>query len=75
MDFGILDVDVNDIKPKDENINFIGTTSDMTVYDIGQNINSQLKAKYQVGNKMTFIPNYMATARLMNSKFIDLKIE
>ncbi|MFO7844053.1 MAG: alanine racemase [Bacteroidales bacterium] len=75
LDFGILDVDVNDITPKDKNINFLGTTSDMTVYDIGQNINSRLKTKYQVGNKIVFKPNYMAVARLMNSKFIDLKIE
>ncbi|MFO7827140.1 MAG: alanine racemase [Bacteroidales bacterium] len=75
LDFGILDVDVNDIIPKDENVNFIGTTSDMTVYDIGKNITPKLKTKYQVGNKIVFKPNYMATARLMNSKFIDLKIE
>lgn len=75
LDFGILDVDVEDINPKDENVKFIGTTSDMTVYDIGRNINKQLKQKYMVGKKVCFKPNYMATARLMNSKFIDLKIE
>ena len=75
LDFGILDVDVNDVTPKDKNVNFLGTTSDMTVYDIGQNINSRLRTKYQVGNKILFKPNYMAVARLMNSKFIDLKIE
>ncbi|MDA3780913.1 MAG: alanine racemase [Bacteroidales bacterium] len=75
LDFGILDVDYHDVKPKDENLNFIGTTSDMTVYDIGRNINKQEKQKYQVGNKICFNPNYMACARLMNSKFIDLKIK
>lgn len=75
LDFGILDVDVNDLRAKDQNVNFIGTTSDMTVYDVGKNINPQLKLKYQVGKKMGFNPNYMAVARLMNSKFIDLKIE
>jgi len=75
LDFGILDVDVEDITPKDENVKFIGTTSDMTVYDIGRNINAHLKQKYMVGKKVAFKPNYMATARLMNSKFIDLKIE
>lgn len=75
LDFGILDVDVEDIKPTDENVKFIGTTSDMTVYDVGRNINKQLKQKYMVGKKVCFKPNYMATARLMNSKFIDLKIE
>lgn len=75
LDFGILDVDVNDIEPKDDNVEFIGTTSDMTVYDIGRNINKQLKQKYMVGKKICFKPNYMAVARLMNSKFIDVKIE
>jgi ornithine racemase len=75
LDFGMLDVDVKDIIPKDKNLTFVGTTSDMTVYDIGKNINAQLKTKYQVGKKISFNPNYMATARLMHSKFIDLKIE
>ncbi|MEA3316911.1 MAG: alanine racemase [Bacteroidota bacterium] len=75
LDFGILDVDYNDLKPKDDKVSFLGTTSDMTVYDIGRNINKQLKQKYQVGNKICFKPNYMACARLMNSKFVDLKIK
>src|SRR6056297_392681 len=75
LDFGLLDVDVNDLKVKDKNVKFIGTTSDMTVYDLGQNLNSKLKQKYQVGNKMFFKPNYMAVARCMNSKFVDLKIK
>jgi predicted amino acid racemase len=75
LDFGLLDVDVNDLKAKDKNISFVGTTSDMTVYDLGENINSKLKQKYQVGNKIFFKPNYMAVARCMNSKFVDLKIK
>ena len=75
LDFGLLDVDVNDLRVKDKNLNFIGTTSDMTVYDLGQNLNSRLKQKYQVGNKLFFKPNYMAVARCMNSKFVDLKIK
>lgn len=75
LDFGMLDVDVNDLKVKDQNLNFIGTTSDMTVYDVGSNLNSKLKQKYQVGNKIFFKPNYMAVARCMNSKFVDLKIK
>mgnify|MGYP006279350957 CR=1 FL=1 len=75
LDFGLLDVDVNDLKSKDKNINFIGTTSDMTVYDLGKNINSKLKQKYKVGNKIFFKPNYMAVARCMNSKFVDLKVK
>ncbi len=75
LDFGMLDVDVDDLKVRDKNLNFVGTTSDMTVYDLGQNINSKLKQKYQVGNKIFFKPNYMAVARCMNSKFVDLNIK
>lgn len=75
LDFGMLDADVHDLVPKDKNVEFIGTTSDMTVYDLGKNINAHLKQKYMVGKKISFSPSYMATARLMNSKFIDIKIK
>ncbi len=70
FDFGILDVDYKELKPKDENVNFFGTTSDLTVYDLGANITKSEKIKYKVGNKISFKPNYMAVARLMSSKFI-----
>lgn len=72
-DFGILDVDTNDIVPKDGNIKFIGTTSDMTVYDLGT-FNRKKSQKYEVGSLIRFKPNYMAVARLMNSRFIEKKV-
>jgi len=37
LDFGLLDVDRNDIETDDETIKFVGITSDMTVIDIGKN--------------------------------------
>ncbi len=74
LDFGILDVDVEEIFPKDKNVKFIGTTSDLTVYDIGANLNRSSRLKYRVGNKITFSLSYMGAARLMNSKFVDKKI-
>ncbi|HDJ33103.1 MAG TPA: alanine/ornithine racemase family PLP-dependent enzyme [Bacteroidetes bacterium] len=74
LDFGILDVDTADLEPKDRQVQFMGTTSDLTVYDVGQNLNSRLRQKYKVGKTVSFKPNYMAVARLMNSKFIDVKI-
>lgn len=73
LDFGILDVDVHELHPKDKNIRFAGTTSDMSVYDLGPAA-KEVKCKYKVGDKIRFIPSYMAVARLMNSKFIDKKI-
>ncbi|MCF8242251.1 MAG: alanine racemase [Melioribacteraceae bacterium] len=69
VDFGELDVDVNNITTKDKHVTFFGTTSDMTVYDLGQK-----KYKYKVGGQIHFTPNYMATARLMNSRYVSKKI-
>lgn len=74
LDFGILDVDTNNIQAVDKNISFVGTTSDMSVYDIGENITKVQKQKYKVGNTIKFKPNYLAVARLMNSRFMDIKI-
>ena len=70
LDYGLLDVDAHELKPKDKNLRFVGTTSDMSVYDLGPVINGK-KCKYKVGDKARFIPSYMAVARLMNSKFVD----
>ena len=69
LDFGTIDVNHEDLIPKDDKLEFVGITSDMTVYEIGS-----LKRNYKVGGKVKFSPNYMATARLMNSKYISKKI-
>jgi predicted amino acid racemase len=69
VDFGQLDVDVKNLRPKDEKIQFIGTTSDMTVYDLGMH-----KGKYKVGEQIHFTPNYVSIARLMNSRYMTKKI-
>lgn len=69
VDFGELDVDVENLSPKDERIKFFGTTSDMTVYDLGIE-----NGKYKVGGKLDFFPNYMAVARLMNSRYVTKKV-
>lgn len=71
LDFGILDVDHRDIDPIDENVIFVGISSDMIVVDLGNNKNLQGKNKYSVGDQLKFKPNYMGVARLLNSKFID----
>jgi len=69
VDFGVIDVDNENIKPKDRNIDFLGTTSDLTVYSLGNN-----RKKYQTGNTLAFQPNYMAVAQLMNSRYITKKV-
>ncbi|MBN2663589.1 MAG: alanine racemase [Bacteroidales bacterium] len=73
LDFGLLDVDRQEIEQKDKDIKFVGITSDMTVVDLGKNRTSDGKIKYKVGDKICFKPSYMGVARLLNSKFIDKK--
>jgi len=68
LDFGVVDVDIDNIKPKDD-AQFVGTTYDLTVYRLGIN-----PKKYKTGKYFRFSPDYMAVARLMNSKFIEKKI-
>ncbi len=69
IDFGVIDVDNENIKPKDNYTEFLGTTSDLTVYSIGKNIKH-----YQSKRTMSFQPNYMAVAQLMNSRYISKKV-
>jgi predicted amino acid racemase len=54
-----------------DDVSFIGTTSDLTVYDLGKNLNSKREKKYKVGDKLHFHLSYMGVARLMNSKFVE----
>jgi len=73
LDFGLLDVEKDDIESIDNDLKFVGITSDMLVVDIGNNKTKEGKKKYSIGDKIKFKPNYMAVARLLNSKFIDKK--
>ena len=73
LDFGLLDVDQVDLSTYDEEIKFVGITSDMLVIDLGNNRKADGSKKYTVGDKITFTPTYMAVARLLNSKFIEKK--
>lgn len=75
LDFGMLDVDRSDIEPLNEDLSFVGITSDMLVVDLGENQDEQGNQKYKVGDQVTFKPSYMAVARLLNSKFIDKVFE
>ena len=75
LDFGLLDVDKKDLEAVDEDLTFVGVTSDMLVVDIGNNKTSSGDKKYKIGDIMHFKPNYMAVARLLNSKFIDKRFE
>ena len=71
LDFGLLDLNVEDIDSIDQDIELVGVTSDMTVIDLKKNKNKDGTDKYKVGDQLEFTPTYMAVARLLNSKFIE----
>lgn len=66
VDFGEIDVNATNLALKDSKVQFAGSTSDMTVYDLGSR-----KGRYDVGSKLHLTPNYTAVARLMHSRYID----
>ncbi|OCK44000.1 hypothetical protein BA195_04720 [Tenacibaculum soleae] len=71
LDFGLLDVNKEDVETDDSDISFVGITSDMLVIDVGTNKDTLGNIKYKVGDKVKFKLNYMGVARLLSSKFID----
>jgi len=70
LDFGILDVEAQHLKPMNRGARFFGNTSDMTVFDVGQNSRG-----LRAGDVLGFRPDYMAVAKLMNSHFVDKLVE
>jgi predicted amino acid racemase len=69
VDFGQLDVELDDLELKDKGIDFIGTSSDMTVFDLGSG-----STKWKVGKQLHFRPKYMAVARLMHNRYVVKRI-
>ena len=71
LDFGLLDVDHEGLRSDDNNIKLVGITSDMTVIEIGDNLDKEGNPKYKVGDSICLQPNYLAVAILLNSKYIE----
>lgn len=69
IDIGLLDVDINNIKPIDDSINLAGASSDMIVIDLKNN-----EKQYKVGDLIAFNLNYMSTLRIMNSRYIEKRV-
>ncbi|MDO9036736.1 MAG: alanine/ornithine racemase family PLP-dependent enzyme, partial [Lutibacter sp.] len=70
LDIGLLDISKTEfIMPVDENISFIGASSDMLVVDL-----SQTAKKYKVGDLVRFKMKYMGALRIMNSEYIEKKL-
>lgn len=66
LDFGALDVDVKKLIPHDKSIRFFGSSSDLTVFDLGEN-----PSNYETGDVLKFNLKYMGAAQLMNAQFVD----
>jgi ornithine racemase len=70
IDIGLLDVDDKQLSPIDPNISIVGASSDMFVIDLGDN-----PKQYKVGDLLKFRMNYLGTVRILNSKYIDKRIQ
>ncbi len=68
LDLGLLDVEQEHISPVDENLEFVGASSDMIVIDLGDN-----QKNYNVGDLIEFRMDYMGTLRILNSKYVEKK--
>lgn len=70
LDFGLLDMQPQYLTPTDDSITIIDSSSDMTVIDI-----SNSKNKYKVGDLVTFNLQYMGALYLLNSDYIEKRVE
>jgi ornithine racemase len=70
LDFGLLDMQPQYLSPTDENLSIIDSSSDMTVIDI-----SNSKNKYKVGDLVSFNLQYMGALYLLNSDYIEKRVE
>ncbi len=69
LDFGLLDINIDDLELTDKKITISGASSDMIVVDLGTK-----KPGYRVGDLIEFKLNYMGTLNIMNSNYIDKKV-
>lgn len=70
LDIGVLDVAKTDfLTPTEDNIEFIGASSDMLVIDV-----SDTERDHEVGDVVSFKTSYMGALRVMNSRYIKKKL-
>lgn len=70
IDIGLLDVEEKHIESVDKELAIVGASSDMFVINLGVNEN-----KYKVGDLLEFTMDYMGVLRIINSKYIEKRIE
>jgi len=70
LDIGLLDISKTEfLIPVDNEIRFIGASSDMLVIDL-----SNTTKKYKVGDLVSFKMKYMGALLIMNSEYIEKKL-
>jgi len=70
IDVGLLDIDPKYLILDDHDFEIAGASSDMLVIDLGQN-----KKKYKVGDMLRFKLKYMGALAILNSSYIEKKVE
>lgn len=70
LDIGLLDMQPQYLQLEDENIKIVDASSDMLVIDI-----TDSKKQYDVGSLVSFKMSYMGALYLMNSNYIEKKVE
>jgi predicted amino acid racemase len=70
LDVGLLDLDPKYIVPIKQNYEVAGASSDMLVLDLKKN-----KAGHKVGDMLNFRLKYMGALQLLNSDYIEKRIE
>jgi len=66
LDFGELEVDPTNLIPENPSVSYVGNSSDLTVYNLGDNLQN-----YKTGDLIRFRLKYMAVAKIMYSRFVD----
>lgn len=69
IDLGLLDIDQDHIQLKNKDLKVVGASSDMLVVDLGEN-----ESGLQVGDVLEFSLDYMGILRVMNSKYIEKRV-
>jgi predicted amino acid racemase len=69
IDLGLLDVESEHLKPVDPQIEFVGSSSDMIVIDLGRN-----ERNYKTGDLIEFHLDYMGILRIMHSRYIEKRL-
>lgn len=70
VDVGLLDIEEAHIQPKNPDIEIVGASSDMIVLDLKDN-----RQRIRVGDLVEFQMDYMGVLRLMNSNYVEKRIE